>query len=81
MSNCNHSRNAQPPAVAYTGNDFCRSIGCGRSKFYEMLRAGEIKTVRIGGRRLVPASEAQRLVTEAVHGGLTATAASLGGKQ
>ncbi len=50
--------------LAYRINDFCREIGIGRTTFYELLKAGRIRTVTIGGRRLVPADEARRLLSE-----------------
>ena len=36
----------------------------GETKFYELVADGKIKTVVIGGRRLIPAAEAQRLVRD-----------------
>jgi excisionase family DNA binding protein len=50
--------------LAYRVQPFCRSLGIGSTKFYELVRDGKIKTVITGGRRLVPADEAQRLVRE-----------------
>jgi excisionase family DNA binding protein len=50
--------------IAYRVKHFCKSVGLGKTKFYELLRAGKIKTVVIGGRRLIPADEAARLVRE-----------------
>jgi excisionase family DNA binding protein len=50
--------------LAYRVKQFCKSIGLGKTKFYELVRDGKIKTVVIGGRRLVPASEAKRLLGE-----------------
>ena len=47
---------------AYSVDDFCRSIGIGRTKFYDLVRERKIRTVTIGGRRLVPATEIQRLL-------------------
>ena len=52
--------------LAYRVNHFCKSVGLGKTKFYELLRAGKIKTITIGGRRLVPADEAQRIAREGV---------------
>jgi excisionase family DNA binding protein len=43
---------------------FCKAIGLGKTKFYELVAAGKIRTVLIGGRRLIPAAEAQRLVRD-----------------
>jgi excisionase family DNA binding protein len=50
--------------LAFRVQPFCKSIGIGRTKFYELVRDGKIKTVVIGGRRLVPATEAARLLSE-----------------
>jgi excisionase family DNA binding protein len=50
--------------LAYRVAQFCKSIGLGKTKFYELVRDGKIKTIVIGGRRLIPADEAQRLVRE-----------------
>ena len=50
--------------LAYRVGPFCRSVGIWRTKFYELMASGKIKTVVIGGRRLIPAAEAQRLVRE-----------------
>ena len=50
--------------LLYTVSECCRLTGLGRTKFYELVRAGKIKTIIIGGRRLVPADEAKRLVRE-----------------
>lgn len=50
--------------LAYRVKTFCKSVGLGKTKLYELIRDGKIKTVVIGGRRLIPAEEAQRLVRE-----------------
>jgi excisionase family DNA binding protein len=50
--------------LAYRVGPFCRSIGIGRTKFYQLIASGKIRTIVVGGRRLVPADEAQRLVRE-----------------
>jgi len=47
--------------LAYRVNEFCKAIGLSRSTFYKLLAEGKIKTVTVGGRRLVPAGEAERL--------------------
>lgn len=43
--------------MAYTIPDACAQIGVGRSKLYELIGAGEIRTFKVGTRTLVPASE------------------------
>ena len=50
--------------LAYRVNAFCKAIGIGHTKFYQLLAAGRIRTVVIGGRRLIPADEAQRIANE-----------------
>jgi len=50
--------------VGYRVNDFCAVTGIGRTSLYELIRDGKIKTVRIAGRRIIPASEAERLLNE-----------------
>ena len=34
-------------------NSFCNGVGIGRTRFYEDLHAGRIRTVKIGRKRLV----------------------------
>jgi excisionase family DNA binding protein len=53
-----------PPPLAYRVASFCKSVGIGRTKFYELVRQGKIRTVVIGGRRLIPADEVERLLRE-----------------
>lgn len=48
--------------LAYRVGPFCELMGISRSHFYRLVRRGQIKTVRLGGRTLVPASEATRLL-------------------
>ena len=36
-----------------TIDEACRAAGMGRTKFYELIKGGELKTVSIGRRRLV----------------------------
>jgi excisionase family DNA binding protein len=46
-------------------DDFSRLSGIGRSKVYEMIAAGEIESVYIGGRRLIVVDSWRRLVEAA----------------
>ena len=38
------------------------SLGC--TKLYELIASGELKSVRVGKRRLIPIAELERLVRE-----------------
>ena len=53
----------QPEPLALRIADFTRSVGISKSKLYEMMKAGELQTIKVGGRRLIPYVEAQRLVS------------------
>jgi excisionase family DNA binding protein len=44
---------------------FCELAGIGRSKTYELIAAGEIESVVLGGRRLVVIDSWRRLVEAA----------------
>lgn len=48
--------------LAYRIDEACRAIGIGRSKLYELNRAGKLKIVRLGGRSVVPATELRALL-------------------
>jgi len=48
--------------LAYQVNPFCEMLGIGRSTFYHLVKTGQLRTVMIGGRRVVPATEADRLL-------------------
>lgn len=51
--------------IAYRINDFSKVSGLGRTAIYALIREGKLRAVTIAGRRLIPASEAQRLIEEA----------------
>jgi excisionase family DNA binding protein len=50
--------------LAYRIDDFCRAIGLGRTKVYAMIADGTLRTVVIGGRRLVPREAAEALLKQ-----------------
>jgi excisionase family DNA binding protein len=48
---------------AYTVNQFCEAFGIGRTKIFGMIKAGELRSVKLGTRKtLIPASEGERLL-------------------
>ena len=57
-------RDAVKP-LAYNIPTFCRVMGFGRSKTYDMIKEGKLRAIHVAGRTLIPASEAQRLIAEA----------------
>lgn len=46
----------------YTVDQAARLIGCGRGKIYAMIRDSEIRSVKIGKLRRIPASAINELV-------------------
>lgn len=49
-------------------NDACSALGISRSSIYELMAAGKIKTAIIAGRRVIPVSELQRVLSESISG-------------
>ena len=47
---------------AYRIADFCRAFGLSRSTVYTLISEGRLESVLIGGRRLIPADAAERLL-------------------
>ena len=45
--------------VNWRVDDFCRAHGIGRTYFYNEVKIGEIKIIKVGKRTLVPDSEAK----------------------
>lgn len=56
--------NTPTAQLAHAIADAARMLGIGRTKLYELIDAGELKTIRLGSRRLVPDVELQRLVRD-----------------
>jgi excisionase family DNA binding protein len=55
---------SEPPIkpLALRLPDFTRVTGLSRSKAYEMMASGELRAIKVGGRRLIPYAEAERLI-------------------
>lgn len=47
---------------AYTMQAFCKAYGLSRSTAYELMARGKLRSVRVGGRRLIPADAAEELL-------------------
>jgi excisionase family DNA binding protein len=48
------------PIAALSPAEFQRAYGLGQTKFFEMLRTGELKAVKCGRRILIPLEEVDR---------------------
>ncbi len=51
------AQSAEPIRVWYSPEEVQEILGFGRTKTYELLRAGVIKGVKLGGEWRIPASE------------------------
>jgi excisionase family DNA binding protein len=52
----------QPSPRAYGVRDFCKAFGVSRSTVYNLMADGRLRTVRVAGRRLIPADAAEALL-------------------
>ncbi len=59
LPHTNESSEPRSDRVNWRVDDFCRAHGIGRTLFYEEVKRGEIKLMKIGKRSLVPDSEAK----------------------
>lgn len=57
--------------------DACRITGIGRSKFYELIKAGEIEVIKVGTITLVPMSGLQALLERGLAAGAEPAQCSL----
>lgn len=62
---CNRTdRVSNRDRLTVTVNDALAMLGIGRTRFYELVKAGEIQTIKLGRRRLVQVASLQRLASE-----------------
>jgi predicted site-specific integrase-resolvase len=61
MSNPTNAEAEKP--LAYRVKPFCQRVGISPATFYKYVGLRKIRVVKIGGRTLVPASEAERLLS------------------
>ena len=59
------TRRETPKPVSVTIDDTCRITGLGRTKIYELIGEGKLKTKTIGRRRLVIYASIEALVGDA----------------
>ncbi|HTM81889.1 helix-turn-helix domain-containing protein [Asticcacaulis sp.] len=54
------------PIFAYDVNDFCRAVGIGKTKVYEMIKEGRLRSGLLEGKRIIPVEEAERIILLAI---------------
>jgi excisionase family DNA binding protein len=50
--------------VAFSPGEAALALGLARSSVYAALARGDLRSVRVGGRRLVPRSEIERILAD-----------------
>ncbi|MBP8231005.1 MAG: excisionase family DNA-binding protein [Rhizorhabdus sp.] len=52
-----------PPKIGYSIREACQASSLGRTTLYARIADGTLRTVRVGGRRIIPADALRALVT------------------
>lgn len=63
-ANYESKQNETPERAAWRVREFCEAHRISHSTFWKYVGLGKIKTIRIGGRVLIPAAEAHRISSE-----------------
>lgn len=58
----NSEPSIQTRPLAVRVPEACRLSGIGRSKLYELIKAGELRTVKVGAITLIPLTSLERLL-------------------
>ena len=53
-----------PPRRALRVRDFCNAYGFSKATTYNLIKTGRLRTVRIGGIRLIPVDAAESLLNQ-----------------
>jgi len=61
-----NGHDSKPDVLTLSVEDFAIQIGIGRSLAYELVRRGDVPSIALGGRRVVPKAAVARLVDDAV---------------
>lgn len=56
-----NDRLQQSDKLAYRVSEACAALGVGRTSLYKLVKAGELRMIKIAGRSLVPRAELERL--------------------
>ncbi len=60
----NHTTNTTEPAMLFAITEVADILGIGRTNVYALLKSGKLRSVKIGGRRLIPRTALEQFVTE-----------------
>jgi excisionase family DNA binding protein len=57
-----HQEPAYPPPLAYGIEDAVKASGLSRSTLYDLIGEGKLRSVKVAGRRLIPAEALRQLL-------------------
>ena len=58
-----HFQNVRPEEKrAFRVDEYCAAYGLSRSTVYKLMKLGTLRTVKVGGRRLIPKEVAEALL-------------------
>lgn len=53
----------EPTKIAYRINEAVKATGLGRTFIYERIASGELRSIKVGGRRLIMREDLMRFLT------------------
>ena len=59
-----HEKKPPKERLAFRINDAAAAVGLSRSTLYKLIAANKLRTVKVAGRRLIPVSALDALITE-----------------
>jgi excisionase family DNA binding protein len=48
--------------MAYSVDEVCEALGLSRPSVYDLIRSGMLRSKKLGGRRVIPVTELERLL-------------------
>jgi excisionase family DNA binding protein len=57
-----HREQAHTPPLAYRIDDAVKASGLSRSTLYDLISEGKLRSIKVGGRRLIPAEALRQLL-------------------
>ncbi|MEQ8710234.1 MAG: helix-turn-helix domain-containing protein [Rhodospirillales bacterium] len=61
--------NGNPERLNWRVKEFCLAFGIGRTKFYQLVKNGELRPVKVGRRTLVPSEQVKAFQYQLQNGG------------
>ena len=66
MQSVNHSNPTMPPRATYSIDEAGAVLGTKRSHIYSLISKGILRSVKVGGRRLIPVASLNEMLASAM---------------